>query len=93
MRNRVRLWISEYWICILLHPAVFAGDSTEKLEYFERHVRPVLANRCYNCHSADNKAAGGLRLDDGHGLLSGGGRGPALIPGDPSSSLLRRFWD
>ncbi|MFM7058802.1 MAG: DUF1549 domain-containing protein, partial [Planctomycetota bacterium] len=88
MRNRFRLWMSAYWFCMLVHPAAFADDSTEKLEYFERHVRPVLANRCYNCHSADNKAAGGLRVDDGNGLLTGGGRGPALIPGDPSSSLL-----
>jgi hypothetical protein len=69
---------------------VSADDETGQRENFERRVRPLLANRCYNCHSADTKAAGGLRLDDGAGVLAGGGRGPAVVPGRPDESLLVR---
>ena len=59
-----------------------------KLEFFEKKVRPLLVNNCYNCHSADNKAAGGLRVDDHNGLLQGGGRGLAIAVGRPEESLL-----
>ena len=59
-----------------------------KLEFFEKKVRPLLVDNCYNCHSADNKAAGGLRVDDHLGLLQGGGRGVAIVTGKPEASLL-----
>ena len=42
--------------------------------FFEKKIRPVFANNCFNCHSADNKAAVGLRVDDFNGLLAGGSR-------------------
>lgn len=58
------------------------------LEFFEKKVRPILANNCYNCHSADHKASGGLRVDDRHGLLQGGERGAAVVPGKPDESWL-----
>jgi hypothetical protein len=58
------------------------------LDFFERKVRPVLVNNCYNCHSANTNSKGGLRVDDRNGLLVGGGRGPAVVPGQPEKSLL-----
>lgn len=58
------------------------------LDFFERKVRPVLANNCNNCHSANNKAIANLRVDDRNGLVKGGNRGPAVIPGNPEKSLL-----
>lgn len=73
--------------------AVFGEDvqtSPESLEFFEKKIRPLLVNNCFNCHSADNKAAGGLRVDDRNGLISGGGRGAAVIPGKPEESTLIR---
>ena len=72
---------------------LFAEDakpSPESLEFFEKKIRPVLIANCYNCHSADNKAAGGLRVDDRNGLISGGGRGAAVVPGHPEESTLIR---
>ena len=45
-------------------------------------------SHCYTCHSADTKPAGGLRVDDRHGLLTGGNTGPAVVPGKPEESLL-----
>jgi hypothetical protein len=59
-----------------------------RVEFFEKKIRPVLASNCYNCHSANTNAKGGLRVDDRNGLLQGGGRGPAVVPGQPDKSLL-----
>src|ERR1700760_3038259 len=65
-------------------------DSPEaaKLAFFEKKVRPILAEHCYQCHSADTKPSGGLRVDDLHGLLLGGDGGAAVVPGKPEHSLL-----
>ncbi len=55
-------------------------------DFFETKIRPILAGSCYSCHT--NSALGGLRLDSREAMLKGGGRGPALVPGDPDRSLL-----
>ena len=58
-------------------------------EFFEKKIRPLLAERFYPCHSARaGKASGGLTLDSRDGLLRGGDSGPSLVPGDPDHSLL-----
>ena len=67
-----------------------AKPSAEALEFFEKKIRPLLVNNCYNCHSADNKTAGGLRVDDRNGLLAGGNRGAAVVVGNPEESVLIR---
>jgi cytochrome c553 len=58
------------------------------LEFFEKKVRPLLVENCFTCHSADTNSKGGLRVDDRNGLLTGGGRGPAVVPGHPEKSLM-----
>lgn len=65
-----------------------ARDTDARLEFFEKKIRPLLANNCYNCHSANTNSHGGLRVDDRNGLVHGGGRGPAIVPGQPEKSLL-----
>src|SRR5262245_60541752 len=56
----------------------------QDLDLFEKRVRPILVERCYRCHGPEaEKPKGGLRLDTREGLLKGGERGPALVPGDP----------
>ncbi|MFP6900338.1 MAG: DUF1549 domain-containing protein, partial [Opitutales bacterium] len=63
--------------------------STEDLAFFESKVRPLLAKRCYKCHSHKaKKLKGDLYLDSRKGALHGGDNGPALHPGDLSRSLL-----
>ena len=57
-------------------------------DFFEKKVRPVLVERCYECHSAEHKIKGGLRLDSREGWLQGGDSGPAAHPGAPDKSLL-----
>jgi hypothetical protein len=59
------------------------------VEFFEKEVRPLLAARCYQCHSADAKRLeGGLRLDSRVLALKGGDSGAAFQPGSPAESLL-----
>ena len=58
-------------------------------DFFESKIRPVLAAKCYACHSAKLKAPfGGLRLDSRAALRQGGDSGPALVEGKPDQSLL-----
>lgn len=62
-------------------------DSASKHEYFEKHVRPLLAAHCYECHSKSENQ-GGLRVDSGSRLLKGGDSGEAIVPGNAEASLL-----
>jgi Protein of unknown function (DUF1549)/Protein of unknown function (DUF1553)/Planctomycete cytochrome C len=63
-----------------------AQPAASSPDFFELKVRPVLVNNCYSCHASS--AMSGLRLDSREGLLKGGNRGAALVPGDPDNSLL-----
>ena len=57
--------------------------------FFESKVRPILSEKCYECHSASaNKSKGGLRLDHINLILKGGDSGPALVIGKPLESLI-----
>ncbi|HSI12596.1 MAG TPA: PSD1 and planctomycete cytochrome C domain-containing protein [Chthoniobacter sp.] len=65
-----------------------AAPTPEQLDFFEKQVRPLLSDRCYECHSAEKKTKGGLALDTRESTLKGGDTGPALVTGDPEKSLL-----
>lgn len=66
-----------------------APPSKAALAFFEKKIRPVLVQHCYECHSAGaKKIQGGLTLDTREGLLRGGESGPAVVPGKPGQSLL-----
>src|SRR5258706_9411790 len=53
-----------------------AADNAEGVEFFEKKIRPVLAERCYSCHSAGAKALmGGLMLDSAPAMKLGGNSG------------------
>lgn len=56
-------------------------------EFFEREVRPLLIEKCAECHS-EEESSGGLRLDSRSALIKGGDSGPAIVPGKTSQSLL-----
>ncbi len=66
-----------------------AQPTSEQVEFFEKKIRPVLAEKCYGCHNAKLKTPmGGLRLDSRDALLKGGDSGPAIIAGEPAHSRL-----
>ncbi|MBC8115489.1 MAG: PSD1 domain-containing protein [Candidatus Saccharimonas sp.] len=62
--------------------------TAEGLEFFEKRIRPVLVEHCYECHSAGKKAKGGLALDTRDAVLKGGDSGAVLVAGDPGKSRL-----
>jgi hypothetical protein len=70
--------------------AALGADA--RLEFFEKKIRPVLAEHCYACHSAEAAAAGRLKaalaVDTRDGLLRGGESGATIVPGKPAESLL-----
>ena len=63
------------------------APTAEQVRYFEREVRPILAEHCLKCHGKE-KQKGGLRLDSRAALLAGGDNGPGIEPGKPQESLL-----
>jgi hypothetical protein len=72
-------------------PARPAEPDAAGVEFFEKRIRPALAEHCYACHSrAAKKLRGGLLLDSRDGLLKGGDSGPAVVPGQAGKSLLVR---
>lgn len=72
-----------------LNPAQAAEPSPEGVTFFEKNIRPILVERCYECHSKQGKKIrGGLSLDLKDGWVKGGDLGPAIEPGKPDDSLL-----
>ncbi len=67
-------------------------EGKKSLDFFEKKIRPVLAQKCYSCHSAEaarnSKLKGNLQLDNRKGTLAGGENGTVLVPGAPEKSRL-----
>ena len=75
-------------IACLLAGRLMAADADEQraaMTFFENEVRPILVNRCYECHSK-TKQKGGLRLDHVGYMKTGGETGPAIVLGHPEKS-------
>ena len=64
-----------------------SGPASNSPEFYTQRVQPIFANNCYRCHGGMNHR-GGLNIDTRESLLKGGHTGPAIVPGDPSKSLL-----
>lgn len=62
------------------------GGMTPGARIFVNKVQPVLEQKCFACHTSEER--GGLRLDSRERILKGGKRGPAVIPGNPEQSLI-----
>lgn len=74
------------WVLFLVCATV--GSSAD-FDFFERKVRPLFVEHCYECHStASGKSKGGLLLDSRQGWQTGGDSGPVIVPRDPDASLL-----
>lgn len=75
------------WLAVGLVPwaATFA-----KAPDFNRDVRPILSDNCFNCHGPDaGTREARFRLDDRDAALRGGASGlPGIVPGKPDESEL-----
>ena len=77
-------------VCAAVGMSLSAPAQTQPdgVEFFEKKIRPLLAEHCYECHSAGKKTKGGLALDSREGWMKGGDSGPALVPGELDASRL-----
>lgn len=96
----MRIWMFALFqlaVVVSAQEARAAGPEAVKLEpaaldFFEKKIRPVLIEHCYECHSAqaqtDGKLKGGLLLDSRQATQAGGDSGPSVIPGKLEESPL-----
>ena len=84
MKNSLCAWLFSVWFCLPSY-----GQPPSESNEFEQHIRPLLAEHCYECHSSESKTLqGGLRLDTPNGILLGGDSGPSVVASKPDESLL-----
>src|SRR5947207_1162280 len=90
MRPRIHIILVLLATTTLAAPAAETAPITpEGRELFEKHIRPVLAQYCFECHSTQaKKIKGKLLLDSHQGLVKGGENGAVLVAGDPDAIRL-----
>jgi len=72
--------------------AVLAGSmqAADSDATFTQKVKPLLARKCFDCHSSkSDELKGNLKLESVDDLLKGGDSGPAVKAGDDDSLLLK----
>ena len=68
----------------------FGQNAEDAGEFFEKHVRPLLIEKCSECHSSKTEKNGGLSVDSKELILRGGDSGPAVELADTDTSLFLR---
>lgn len=83
-----KLWILAR-VAILSSVSIAAGaqDNPTSPDFYTARVRPIFEQHCATCHLGSNHRAG-LSLESRATILQGGHHGPAIVPGEPNSSLL-----
>ncbi|MSU34897.1 MAG: DUF1553 domain-containing protein [Pedosphaera sp.] len=93
-RKSVQKRASYWWFIPLISWAIaaHAGGSTSGREVvFNRDIRPILSDNCFQCHGPDLKRRKGkLRLDNSEDARADREGMPALVPGQPDKSELFR---
>lgn len=85
----VEIWSGEGRLPMWDGPRFEEDPDEDQLAFFERRIRPMLSQHCYECHRAGaKKLGGGLLLDSRAGIQKGGESGAVVFPGDPEASLL-----
>lgn len=74
-------------VVFMLLPCSIPAQDAQTEAFFENRIRPILSGICFRCHGGE-RISGGLRVDKRSDLLAGGDSGPAIVVGQPESSLL-----
>ena len=70
---------------VLMSPLADANDGQDTIR-FNRDIRPILSDHCYQCHGPDSAARkAGLRLDSYEAAVEQAG---VIVPRDPAASEL-----
>ena len=87
--------VSTVALFVLMQRPLVAEDVVKKtvdaagIEFFEKKIRPVLLQHCYECHATEAKSIkGGLLLDSREAVQKGGDSGAAVVPKNVADSLL-----
>ena len=89
--SNIKVW---FWLALMLLsgliPTAMRAASAISIEdeFFEKEVRPILVEKCWQCHGDGKAVKGGLRLTSRSSLLKGGDSGPAVVVSDPMTSPL-----
>lgn len=75
-------------IAILAVAFCFSLHARSQEITFERHIRPILRQYCFDCHGATDKKEGNLDLRLVRFMKQGGDSGAAIAAGTASDSLL-----
>ncbi len=67
-----------------LSPVLAEELTSEQVEFFEKKIRPVLAENCYECHNSIDKKKGDLALDWRQPIV----KSEVIVPGKPEESPL-----
>ena len=79
--NRALIVVSR--LAVGLIPALSAAGAVD----YVRDIEPILHERCYLCHGAQQQMSD-LRLDNREAALKGGASGVVIVPGDSAASKL-----
>lgn len=90
---RTKNYITGSLICVVLlvFPVVGISAGNDGTIKFNRDIRPLLSENCFQCHGFDkNTREADLRLDTAAGstMITGDRDQPAIIPGRSKDSLL-----
>ena len=79
--------LSRVFSAALLAALPVAASEAEGLDFFEKHVRPLLANKCQACHNAQ-LTSGNIDLSGVEGFVKARDEAALISAHDPESSRL-----
>ncbi len=99
-RRAARLLLIALGLCsvLIISQQAIAEENTpasepaaDTIEFYNRHIQPLMAGACYECHSHQSGESNGLLMvDSGAAMLIGGTRGASIVAGNPDASPLYR---